>query len=105
MCRVCPFSDAKRLAPPSPYQRTTEGKRPIVIDLTDEEEETTVRRKSPPLRPGPSSGDGSQKISTPPRDLTREPGLKNISDSSSKTSTSRTKKTMKKGEYMTSSSG
>jgi hypothetical protein len=105
MCQAYPFSDAKCLVPPSPYQWTTKEKRPIVIDLTDGEEEMTMEKKSPPPRPEPSSGSGSQKMSTPPRDLTKEPGPRNISGSNSKTSTSQMKKMMRKGGYMMSSSG
>jgi hypothetical protein len=99
-----PFSDAKHLAPPSHYPQTTEGKRPIVIDLMDKEEEMQKKR-SPAPKPNASSGVGSLKMSTPPLDQTRELGPKNTSSSSSKTSTSQMKKMMKRGSFMTSSSG
>jgi hypothetical protein len=58
-----PFSDAKRLAPPSRYQQITEGKRPIVIDLMDEEE-VKQKEKSPTPGPNVSSGGGLLKMST-----------------------------------------
>jgi hypothetical protein len=105
MRRDYPFSDAKHLAPPSHYPQTTEGKRPIVIDLTDEEEAMQTKEKNPAPRPSASYGIGSSKMSTPPLDQMKGPGPKNISGSSSKTSTSWTKKMMMKGGYMMSSSG